>query len=36
VDEVEAQTSLDFFPLLDDELENRIEAVKWTELPKKY
>jgi endonuclease G len=36
VDEVEEQTQIDFFPQLDDELENRIEAVKWTELPRKY
>lgn len=36
VDEVEAITNIDFFPALDDAVENRIEAVKWTELPKKY
>jgi hypothetical protein len=33
---VEAITNIDFFPALDDAVENRIEAVKWTELPKKY
>jgi endonuclease G len=36
VDEVEELTNIDFFPALEDELENRIEAVKWTELPRKY
>jgi endonuclease G len=36
VDEVEEITQIDFFPALEDDIENRIEAVKWTELPKKY
>jgi hypothetical protein len=33
---VEEITQIDFFPALEDDIENRIEAVKWTELPKKY
>jgi hypothetical protein len=36
VDEVEEITHIDFFPALEDEVENRIEAVKCTTLPRKY